>query len=65
MVYQVMREDANCVVALEKFGSRILAEEFIGRYKPAAKRKKLFIREVTIPDDSPALNYPYLPGVGH
>jgi hypothetical protein len=64
MVYRVILSGVTTCRHLQTFGSREMAEAFIARYRPASARQKLSVQAVEIPADSPALQYPYLPGVG-
>lgn len=61
MVYQVLKEELGECHVVETFGTRRMAETYIAGFKKD-KQKALSIREVTIPADSPALHFPYLPG---
>lgn len=64
MVFEVLEDKGRHCRVVETFGTRAMAEDFIAQL-PKAKRSKHSIREKVVPDGSPALNYPYLPGVGH
>jgi hypothetical protein len=69
MVFQVIEELHDSCRVLTTFGTREMAERFIARKgkraRPKSEQKRLSIRERTVSPDSPAMNYPYLPGVGH
>lgn len=64
MVFEVIEDQGRDCRVVETFGFRAMAEDFIAQM-PKAKRPKYSIREKNVPTDSPALHYPYLPGVGH
>lgn len=63
MVFQVIEEQRDSARILKTFGTRQLAANFIARARKPL-RNRLSIREHSVPDHSPALHYPYLPGRG-